>query len=49
MKSPEHRHNILTPSFRDIGIGICQTTVMPNGRRAACVRYFTIDLGRRSR
>lgn len=49
MKSPGHRRNILTASFRDIGIGIGEATLMPDGRQAECVRYFTIDLGRRSR
>ena len=49
MNSPSHRRNILTAAFRDIGIGVAQSTLTPGGRRVALARYFTIDLARRIR
>ena len=35
MHSPEHRHNILNPDFREIGIGFCPRHPAEAGRRAA--------------
>lgn len=42
MKSPGHRHNILTPGYRDLGIGIALGT--PTGTLGAT---YTADFGTR--
>ena len=43
MNSPPHRANILSPSFREIGVGLASGT--PVGRGGAT---YTTDFGRRS-
>jgi uncharacterized protein YkwD len=47
MHSPEHRHNILSPDFRQIGIGFARgTPAKPGSSRGAT---FTTDFGMRKR
>jgi uncharacterized protein YkwD len=46
MHSPEHRHNILNPDFRQIGIGFVRG-IPPNSGSSGAT--FTTDLGMRER
>lgn len=46
MRSPGHRRNILTPSYRTIGIGIVNGAPRPGGRTAQGATYTT-DFGTR--
>jgi len=45
MKSPPHRAVILTPQFREIGVGTALTT--GKWKDLTNVTFFTLDLGRR--
>ena len=47
MHSPPHRAVILTPQFREIGVGDTMCTKTWNGMTN--VTFFTLDLGRRSK
>ena len=47
MKSPPHRAVILTPQFREIGVGTALNTTTFEGH--SDVTFFTLDLGRRSK
>jgi uncharacterized protein YkwD len=46
MHSPGHRHNILTPAFRHIGIGV--VTGAPQPTQGVPAATYTTDFGRRS-
>jgi uncharacterized protein YkwD len=45
MKSPPHRAVILTPQFREIGVGSALTTT--TWKNLTNVTFYTLDLGRR--
>jgi uncharacterized protein YkwD len=47
MHSPGHRHNILTPGFRQIGIGYARGT--PSKPKSSSGATFTTDFGMRKR
>jgi uncharacterized protein YkwD len=45
MHSPEHRANILDPSFRDAGVGVARGNPFPDGSPAGAT--YTVDFGSR--
>ena len=47
MKSPPHRKNILTPTWRDIGIGGVHATAAPGVYKGLGVTILTADFGAR--
>jgi uncharacterized protein YkwD len=44
MRSPEHRANVISESYRDFGVGVARGSPLSHGVRAAT---YTLDLGNR--